>query len=63
MYNLSFVLSPSTMPGRTANTLSTKIEILKKLDKPGSSLKVVADKFNIGKTTVADIKKKSALIS
>ena len=45
------------MPGRTAITLSTKIEILKELDKPGSSLKVVADKFKIGKTTVADIKK------
>ena len=27
------------------------------MDKPGASLKVVADKFKIGKTTVADIKK------
>ena len=42
------------MPARTAITLSTKIEIL---DKPGASLKVIADKFKIGKTTVADIKK------
>ena len=37
------------MPARTAITLSTKIEIL---DKPGASLKVVADNFKIGKTTV-----------
>ena len=42
------------MPARTAITLSTKIEIL---DKPGASLKFVDDKFKIGKTTVADIKK------
>ena len=50
------ILPPSTMPGRTAITLSTKIEIMKELDKLGTSLKVVADKFKIGKTTVADIK-------
>ena len=42
------------MPAKTAITLSTKIEIL---DKPGASLKVFADKFKIGKITVADIKK------
>ena len=49
------------MPARTAITLSTKIEIL---DKPGASLKFVADKFKIGKTTVADIKKqKQSLLS
>ena len=49
------------MPARTAITLSTKIEIL---DKPGASLKFVADKFKIAKTTVADIKKqKQSLLS
>ena len=37
------------MPGRTSITLSTKIEILKELDKPGASLKFIADKFKIGK--------------
>ena len=45
------------MPGRNSIPLSTKIEILKELEKPGASLKIVADKFKIGKTTVADIKK------
>ena len=45
------------MPGRTSIPLSTKIEILKELEKPGASLKIVADKFKIGKTTVCDIKK------
>ena len=30
---------------------------MKELDKPGASLKVIADKFKIGKTTVSDIKK------
>ena len=33
------------------------MEILKELDKPGAPLKIVADKFKIGKTTVSDIKK------
>ena len=33
------------------------------MDKPGASLKVIADKFKIGKTTVADIKKQAVLIN
>ena len=45
------------MIGRTATTLATKIEFLKKLDKPGACLKVIADKFKIVKTTVTGIKK------
>ena len=47
------------MPGRTSIPLSTKIEILKELDKPGASLKIVAYKFKIGKTTVSERSSKS----
>ena len=36
------------MPGRTQISLSTKIDILKELDKPGASLKIVAEKFSTG---------------
>ena len=37
--------------------LGKLVEFLYKLDKPGATLEVVADKFKIGKTTVSDIKK------